>query len=71
MGRIHRDEKVILTIGENIKVLIRKKNLTQGEFYDDTGIHAGRVVSGKLNMTVSTLQKIANYLDVSVYDLTK
>ena len=59
--------KIIL----NIKELRKEKNVTLEHFYFDTGIHLARIEQGKTNLTVSTLSKICEYLDISLTDFFK
>lgn len=71
MGRVYRDEGVIKKVGERIGIIIKEKGITHAEFQDSTGLCTSRVISGQLNMTISTLAKIADYLDIPINDLTQ
>ena len=54
-----------------IKELRKSKNITLEVFYFDTGIHLARIEQGKLNITVATLSKICDYLDIRWSDFFK
>lgn len=54
-----------------IKELRKSKNITLEVFYFDTGIHLARIEQGKLNITVATLSKICDYLDIRLSDFFK
>jgi transcriptional regulator with XRE-family HTH domain len=58
-------------MADRIKVLRAKKGVTQEEFYNDTGIHLGRIESGDSNITVSTLDAICKYFDVTLEQFFK
>ena len=71
MVRFYRDEGIIKRVGTNVKILLKIKKITHNNFQDDTGLSTSRITSGEMNMTISTLQKIADYLEVSIEDLTE
>jgi len=54
-----------------IKELRKSKNITLEVFYFDTGIHLARIEQGKQNITVATLSKICDYLDIRLSDFFK
>jgi transcriptional regulator with XRE-family HTH domain len=54
-----------------IKELRKSKNITLEVFYFDTGIHLARIEQGKQNITVATLSKICDYLDIGLSDFFK
>ena len=64
--RCNRD--LLLKIAQRIKQLREEKNISQEMFYIDTDIHIARIETGKLNITVSTLQAICEYFEVSLFD---
>lgn len=49
---------------------MKQKGIKQDAFYNDTGIHIGRILSLDRDIRTSTLGKIAKYLDVDINDLT-
>lgn len=70
MGQI-KNSSLIRKMADRIKVLRAKKGVTQEEFYNDTGIHLGRIESGDSNITVSTLDAICKYFDVTLEQFFK
>ena len=57
---------LLLSIAQRIKQLRMEKGVSQETFYIDTDIHIARIESGKSNITVSTLNDICKYFDVSL-----
>ena len=51
-----------------LKEIRKSKKITLEVFYFDTGIHLARIEQGKTNITVSTLSKICDYLEISLSD---
>ena len=65
------EEEIIKKIAFNIKVERMRKNLTQFQLAEMIDVHEkyiGKVESGKQNLTIKTLIKLANALD---FKLTK
>ncbi|MBE7442699.1 MAG: helix-turn-helix transcriptional regulator [Flavobacteriales bacterium] len=60
------DIELLFNISKRIKELREKRNLTQEVFYNDTGINIGRIERSKRNLSVSTLKKICEYLEISL-----
>ncbi len=58
-------------VSQKIKFLRNQKNITLEIFYFDTGIHLARIEQGKTNITVNTLLKICEYLEISLSDFFK
>lgn len=54
---------------DKLKALRLEKGLTQQDVYNDTNIHIGRIESGKANITLKTLDKIADYYQISIAEL--
>jgi len=61
-----RNEALLRKIGERIKSLRVDANLTQEEFYNDTGIHIGRIETATSNISVSTLDAICKYFKIGL-----
>ena len=59
-----KDQKLLRSTVDGLKVLRKKRNLTQEDFYNDTGIHISRVETGRVNVTLSTLKTILDYYQV-------
>jgi len=68
---ILEDEELLIRVRDNIKYIMKSKGIKQGHLSDVTGIHAGRLLTGDCNMTLTTLNKIASFLDVLPDDLLK
>lgn len=49
-----------------IKEIRKAKKITLEVFYFDTGIHLARIEQGKQNISISTLNKICEYLEISL-----
>jgi DNA-binding XRE family transcriptional regulator len=63
-----KDDELLSKIVFGIKKLRQEKNITQEEFYNDTGIHISRVETGNINISVSTLREILKYFQISLKD---
>lgn len=59
-----KDQALLRSTVDGLKVLRRQRNLTQEDFYNDTGIHISRVETGRVNITLSTLKTILDYYQV-------
>ncbi len=53
-------------LANRVKGLRESRNLTQEDAYNDTGIHFGRIETGKWDPKFSTIKRIATYFDLSV-----
>lgn len=51
-----------------IKEIRKSKKITLEVFYFDTGIHLARIEQGNQNISVATLAKICDYLQISLSD---
>lgn len=67
MGQ-YRDEVLNKRIALKIRELRNERKITQEQFYNDTDIHIGRIETGKMNITVSSLKRICDYFDISLSD---
>ena len=59
-----KDQKLLRSTVDGLKVLRKQRNLTQEDFYNDTGIHISRDETGRVNVTLSTLKTILDYYQV-------
>jgi transcriptional regulator with XRE-family HTH domain len=59
-----KDQALLRSTVDGLKVLRKQRNLTQEDFYNDTGIHISRVETGRVNITLSTLKTILDYYQV-------
>lgn len=67
-----RRYKIAQTVGKKIRVIRRKKKLTQEEVAARTGIHVttfGRIERGEINTPLQTVNKIAQALGVKPKEL--
>ena len=65
------NEELLGKIALRIKELREEKKVTQEVFYHDTGINIGRIERAKRNMSISTIEEICNYLNVSIEQFFK
>ncbi|BDB52025.1 helix-turn-helix domain-containing protein [Flavobacterium ammonificans] len=66
------EETFIVNLGIHIRQLREKKNMSQQDLADDSGItksQIARIERAKINTTVRTLIKIANALEIEPKDL--
>jgi len=63
-----RDEEFLRKVGKRIEQLMRQKSITHEIFYNDTSINPHRLIVGKVNMTLSTFNRICIYLEVKPSD---
>jgi transcriptional regulator with XRE-family HTH domain len=66
-----KDISLLKKIATVLKECRLASGLTQNDVYNDTGIHIGRIESYKINLTVSTLQILCDYYDLSILDFFK
>ncbi len=67
MGQL-RNDKLLKLIALKIKELRVNNGVSQEDFYFDTGIHIARIETGRLNITVSTLEVICKYFKITMVD---
>lgn len=60
------NQELLDKIAKRIKQLRDEKSISQDIFYIDTEIHIARIESGKINITVSTLNAICNYFNITL-----
>lgn len=68
----NRDEKLLLKLGSNLRVIRLSKGLSQEElsYKSDLDIsQIGRIERGKVNTSVLILHKIASALEVSIKEI--
>jgi transcriptional regulator with XRE-family HTH domain len=64
-GQLKNDE-LIKQIVLLIKQLREERCLTQEDVYNDTGIHIARIETAKVNISISTLQALTVYFEISL-----
>ncbi|WP_418502197.1 helix-turn-helix domain-containing protein [Flagellimonas sp.] len=55
-------------LANRVKELREARNLTQEDAYNDTGIHFGRIETGKWDPKASTIKRISTYFNLSITD---
>lgn len=63
---------LLISIGKRIQYIREKKGITQEQLEEKTGINAkyiSAIECGQKNITIKTLEKIAEGLDVKLYEL--
>ena len=66
------DKELFETVGLNIRVERTKKRITQAILAELIDVHEkyiGKIETGKQNITLKTLNRIANALNVDIYTL--
>jgi len=58
-------------IAIQIKELRLKNGLTQENFFNDTGIHIGRIETAKRDLSINTLKKICDYFEITLEEFFK
>ena len=61
-----RDPQLLRQVAKQIKKLRAENQVTQDMLFHKTNIPIGRVESGKINISISTLNSICNYFDISL-----
>ena len=64
-GQLKNDE-LIKQIVLLIKQLREERGLTQEDVYNDTGIHISRIETARVNVSISTLQALADYFELTL-----
>ena len=65
------NQELLSKIALKIKQSREEKNISQDLFYIDTDIHIARIEVGKINITISTLQDICSYFNISLTEFFK
>ena len=66
MPKQYQDKELLNKIILTIKEVRKKHGVTLETFYFDTGIHLARIEQGKTNISVSTLSKICDYVNLEL-----
>ena len=61
-----KNKKLLKSIAVQLKELRLLHNVTQEDFYNDTNIHIARIETGNNNISISTLDAICKYFDISL-----
>lgn len=65
-------EPILLAFGQRVQELRKKRNLSQEQLADMSGVHRtyiGMVERAEKNITLRNIKKIAEALDVNIKDL--
>jgi transcriptional regulator with XRE-family HTH domain len=62
----HKSSKLARQVSRRIRELRLSKYITQEQFLFDTGIHIGRIESHPKHLQIDTLNKICNYMAISL-----
>ena len=62
------NQELLNKIAKRIRQLREEKGISQDTFYIDTDIHIARIELGQVNITVSTLQDICAYFEISIIE---
>lgn len=62
------NEMLLLELAKKIKILRKRKGVTQEEALNDTGIQFSRIEQAKRDVQLSTIYKICNYFEISLKD---
>lgn len=66
-----KNTKLLKGISVRIKELRVIHGVTQEEFYNDNGINIGRIERAINDLSVSTLERICEYFNISIKDFFK
>ena len=70
MGQI-RNQALLNKIAKRVKTLRESAEITQEQFFFDTGIHLGRIENATTNLTVSTLEAVCKYFGLTLQEFFK
>ena len=63
-----KNDRIILFTANRCKELRASKKLTQLDVLNDTGIAIGRIEQGGGDVNITTIQKLADYFEISVME---
>jgi transcriptional regulator with XRE-family HTH domain len=66
-----KNKKLLKKTALRIKELRETKGVTQEVFYNDTGINIGRIERAVSDISLSTLEKVCTYFDITIKDFFK
>lgn len=65
------NKQLLLSLAQRIKELRAEREITQEVFYNDTGINIGRIERGVRDFSITTLDAICTYLNITKEDFFK
>ena len=66
-----RNIKLLKRVALRVKELRESKAITQEDFYNDTGINIGRIERAVNDLSLSTLERICSYFNITLKDFFK
>lgn len=66
-----RNIKLLKKIALRIKELRERNGVTQENFYNDTGINIGRIERAICDLSMTTLERICVYFNISIKEFFK
>ena len=66
-----KNTKLLKRTALRLKGLREQHNVTQEAFYNDTGINIGRLERAINDLSLTTLERICKYFDISLKDFFK
>lgn len=61
-----KNEVLLKKMAARLKSVRERAGVTQEQFFNDTGIHLARIETGTSNITISTLDAICTYFNISL-----
>jgi len=66
-----KNEVLLKKMAARLKFVREKAGVTQEQFFNDTGIHLARIETGTSNITISTLDAICRYFNITIEQFFK
>jgi len=63
-----RNQLLLNKIAFRLKELREEKGISQEQLYNETEVHIARLETAKVNVSISTLDKLCKYFKVSLSD---
>ncbi len=60
-----RDDRVLQWVALRIRELRKERGLTQTAVIEDTGISLGRIESGRMNLSLTTIAILCEYFEIT------
>lgn len=70
MGQL-KDENLMKKVALRLKGLRETAGLSQDQVYIETDIHIGRLETGKVNVSISTLSALCKFYEITLVDFFK
>ena len=68
MGKRRRNTELLEKIATKVRKLREERNISQDNMEEDTGINISRIEAARVDISVSTLQALCDYFEISVVD---